>query len=384
MNAGLPFPLALGLTPMGERAPTGKVDSKEGGEGDFTGVLKGLLEEKKAQGETQVEEMQLLGLWQELMLQEVQSLSIDKSALGQNLLPEASPGLSQHGAKILSSLELLPIPQEWAFEVPQQEGQGLDPKLGVLPATAENLLNAPLEGEESLSLAPKGLQKAFHIAGFKSDAPVEGKGAGEVISQAALDSKVELKAESQSITSGLPSGSTEKLGEQQNQELMLNHQNFTWGDVGEKNTGLVSSSPRSFLPQNVQEVFDQLIQFSKITVQEGKSQVEIQLKPEYLGKVQLQLTLEEGILTAKFLVENQAVGRMLESNLTDLRQSLQEQGLKFEQVQVEVGTGGFAQEQEKEFKQSRSFGANLAAQRQPEAEDATEKRPGESGINLLA
>ncbi|HHX49957.1 MAG TPA: flagellar hook-length control protein FliK [Clostridia bacterium] len=98
--------------------------------------------------------------------------------------------------------------------------------------------------------------------------------------------------------------------------------------------------PPSPEPVSFGQVVDQLVQSGKLKLLGQKSQVEIKLKPEHLGRLEMRLTLAEGVLTARFLVENQQVGRLLDGNLSNLRQTLEEQGLKFDQVQVEVGNFG--------------------------------------------
>ncbi|WP_227767242.1 flagellar hook-length control protein FliK [Zhaonella formicivorans] len=133
-----------------------------------------------------------------------------------------------------------------------------------------------------------------------------------------------------------------------------------------------------------QAIANQLIESSKATLTRGKSEVEIQLKPEYLGKVHLRLALEEGILSARFLVENSAVGKLLENNLHQLRQSLQEQGLKFGQVNVEIGSGNFAQDHAQQFNRPKQHYSGLAGQSDSVREEPVMRFYNQHGINYLA
>lgn len=139
-----------------------------------------------------------------------------------------------------------------------------------------------------------------------------------------------------------------------------------------------------FKETGFQAIANQLIESSKATLTRGKSEVEIQLKPEYLGKVHLRLALEEGILSARFLVENSAVGKLLENNLHQLRQSLQEQGLKFGQVNVEIGSGNFAQDHAQQFNRPKQHYSGLAGQSDSVREEPVMRFYNQHGINYLA
>lgn len=146
------------------------------------------------------------------------------------------------------------------------------------------------------------------------------------------------------------------------------------------------------LPQQVQEsvfkesfqsIAEQLIQSSKANLANGKSEIEIQLKPEYLGKVHLHVALEEGVLTAKFAVDNQNVGRLLESNINQLRQALQEHGLKFGQLQVEVGNGSLQQQFSQQYPSGRQhYGPAQAGEQH--GETVSVNLGAATGVNFLA
>ena len=47
---------------------------------------------------------------------------------------------------------------------------------------------------------------------------------------------------------------------------------------------------------------EQMIQSGKLKMLATKQEMEIQLKPEYLGKLAIRLTLENGAMTARFIV----------------------------------------------------------------------------------
>ncbi len=105
-------------------------------------------------------------------------------------------------------------------------------------------------------------------------------------------------------------------------------------------TGTESPAVKKAELPNFKNVVEQIVERCEMLKNNRRSEVRIQLKPEYLGKIHLRISLEEGILTARLLVENNQVGHMLENNLNQLRQQLQEQGLKFQQLQMSIGDEG--------------------------------------------
>ena len=71
--------------------------------------------------------------------------------------------------------------------------------------------------------------------------------------------------------------------------------------------------------------------------------MELQLNPEHLGRVHLTITEKEGMMTAQFAAETHAAKEAIESQLMQLRETLQEQGLKVESIEVTVADFSFNQ-----------------------------------------
>lgn len=85
-------------------------------------------------------------------------------------------------------------------------------------------------------------------------------------------------------------------------------------------------------------IMDQVVESvkSNLTLDDGKSEMIMKLKPESLGNVSLKVSIEKGIVLAEFQVENQAVKQALESNLQDLRNALQDKGFNVFDLDVSV------------------------------------------------
>jgi hypothetical protein len=108
----------------------------------------------------------------------------------------------------------------------------------------------------------------------------------------------------------------------------------TKADLIDSKTSAVTRSQETIRPQ---QLFQQLVQKARVMVKEGLSELQIQLKPEYLGRLNLHLAVENGLITARFMAESLQVKQIIESSLNQLKQSLGEQGLQVDRLEVSVG-----------------------------------------------
>ncbi|MDD3839708.1 MAG: flagellar hook-length control protein FliK, partial [Clostridia bacterium] len=94
-----------------------------------------------------------------------------------------------------------------------------------------------------------------------------------------------------------------------------------------------NTSINSYLVNQISEKIEFLVK--------GKDTQEaiIQLKPPSLGKINIQVTFERGVLTARIVTQNQEVKNIIESNLPLLKQNLADQGMGISNLSVSVNTG---------------------------------------------
>lgn len=85
------------------------------------------------------------------------------------------------------------------------------------------------------------------------------------------------------------------------------------------------------------DVIDQIVKKATMMLRANSSEMRIELKPEFLGKMMIKIVVEDGLVTARFVTENQQVKNLLESNLMTLRQSLEAQGIRVERTEVNIG-----------------------------------------------
>ena len=89
--------------------------------------------------------------------------------------------------------------------------------------------------------------------------------------------------------------------------------------------------------QDGENLIPKLVQRIESLVQGERSEVRIELKPEHLGELKIKLSMERGIMVAEFVVQNQAVGEVIASQLPQLQTALQGQGTLMADVSVSIG-----------------------------------------------
>jgi len=105
-----------------------------------------------------------------------------------------------------------------------------------------------------------------------------------------------------------------------------------------------------------QDVLEQVTEKLEVSLFDNKSEMVIKLKPNDLGKVTVKISIENGVMNAKFLADSIKVKETLESNLNNLKESLKEQGLNVQDLNVSVDSGR-AQSQMFEQNNLRNFNA---------------------------
>ena len=111
------------------------------------------------------------------------------------------------------------------------------------------------------------------------------------------------------------------------------------------------------------ELMKQVVEQAKVLVDDNRSEMVMQLKPDSLGKLTLKLVTENGIVAAKFVAENQQVKQVLEANMQTLKDSLEKQGMTVQNVSVSVGQEGSQSFGQREaFDEKRKKGGNFSAE----------------------
>lgn len=97
------------------------------------------------------------------------------------------------------------------------------------------------------------------------------------------------------------------------------------------------------------DVLKQITGKFKTDYENQLNEIKIKLTPEHLGELTIKISLERGILSARALVENSNIKQLLESNMSELKDSLKEQGVDFKSIDVSVGKDSEFEEQSQNF-----------------------------------
>lgn len=98
---------------------------------------------------------------------------------------------------------------------------------------------------------------------------------------------------------------------------------------------LIGSSPT--------EIIDQINAYIRQNTAAHITEWQMQLNPENLGTVSLNVTAKEGAVTAQFTTQNEAVKAVMEAQIMILKENLEQQGVKVEAVEVTVASHEFEQ-----------------------------------------
>ena len=93
----------------------------------------------------------------------------------------------------------------------------------------------------------------------------------------------------------------------------------------------------------VRQVVDEI----KLVMKPETTSMELQLNPEHLGKVNINVSMKAGMITAQIAVTDAMVKEALENQIQVLRDNMNEQGMKIEAVEVVIAGHEFEQNLEK-------------------------------------
>lgn len=97
-----------------------------------------------------------------------------------------------------------------------------------------------------------------------------------------------------------------------------------------------AEAEKAFSMTDTQEIMDQILDYMKVSVKPELTSLEMQLHPESLGTLHIQISNKEGAVTAQFIAQNESVRAVLESQMMELRENLEQQGVKVEAVEVTI------------------------------------------------
>jgi flagellar hook-length control protein FliK len=142
-------------------------------------------------------------------------------------------------------------------------------------------------------------------------------------------------------------------------------------------------------------VMDQIVDKAAMRSIHGRSEIQIRLKPEFLGNVQMNIAADKEQLVVRILTDRPMVKEIIETHLHQLRTELQNHGLTIDKFEVMVNPDAEQQNSRDQFAQMFKHHSSQNGRRQPhEQEPETLSRdgsknpdddqPNRDGVNYFA
>lgn len=92
------------------------------------------------------------------------------------------------------------------------------------------------------------------------------------------------------------------------------------------------------------QIMDQIVEYMKFNIKPEAQEMEMQLHPASLGTVHVQIAAKDGAITAQFAAQNETVKAVLETQMIQLKEQFEEQGIKVEAVEVTVANHAYGEQ----------------------------------------
>lgn len=93
-----------------------------------------------------------------------------------------------------------------------------------------------------------------------------------------------------------------------------------------------------------EDIMNQIMDYMKINLKAEAQEMEMQLHPASLGTVGVQIAAKDGVITAHFTTQNETVRAVIETQLIQLKNQFEEQGIKVDAVEVTVANHAYGQQ----------------------------------------
>ena len=91
---------------------------------------------------------------------------------------------------------------------------------------------------------------------------------------------------------------------------------------------------------NEEQILNSIVRQARFMIHKGQSSAVIKLEPPSLGKLRLDIVIENSRVTGRIIVESQEVKEIIQHSISELRENLAQNGLKVDSFDVQVGHNG--------------------------------------------
>lgn len=334
-------------------------------------LVEAVAEEMGITSEDVLEAMEVLGLTAVMLLDpdNMKQLLLELSGSEDQLSIVTDAELYGHLQNLLGMISESLDELQAQLGLTEEELSALIADLSVVekgPENAEVLEELPIDPEENETTGLEGM-KDYAVTVHRDGETVEVKvtvddasgeeSAKEVIEVPETQKNPESKSDSHGTSE---EGKNENKGENP----------FTMPvSIEQPHVNDIQQQPMVEHFVSTEEILNQITEYIKLNLKADVQELELQLHPASLGTVNIHLTAKDGIITAQFAAQNEAVKAAIESQLVQLKTQFEEQGLKVDEVEVTVG----------DYRYGQSFSQN---QEDNASENKEGSRKGRRKINL--
>ena len=184
------------------------------------------------------------------------------------------------------------------------------------------------------------ISERVEAVGRKSLADESGNNAGD--SSEESDQMITGTDQESGIQVSVRNADTKK--EQNSSDMMQQNPNFA-GDIVNQlsqavsETESVTTSYTSALER--QDIVRQVVEQIRVWNSGENSRMQVQLYPEHLGRIEIQVMLRNGTMTAQITAETELAKAAIESQLQALKESFEQKNMQVNAIEVNVGTPDF-------------------------------------------
>ena len=147
-----------------------------------------------------------------------------------------------------------------------------------------------------------------------------------------------VSTEQESFSSNQNSEGNSLLNHQSNSEqIVLNQSNVSMNNVAD----VAQTQFTSYMSTDTVQIMEQIVHQMKVTISAETTSMEMQLNPENLGKVYVNISSNEGVVNAQFHATNEIVKEALETQIATLRENLNQAGVKVDAIEVTIASHEF-------------------------------------------
>ncbi len=113
-----------------------------------------------------------------------------------------------------------------------------------------------------------------------------------------------------------------------------------------------AQTPAPTYVPSTEEIMNQVMDYMRISLTPDTNELSMQLNPESMGTIHVQIVEKNGTISAQFQTTNETVKEALETQMVILKQNFEEQGIKVDAIQVTVNDSDFERDLQQGFGQN--------------------------------